>query len=53
MSIRRRVIAAVALQQIDRAPNTQTAAQSDDNSLHDIDGSIKEFHSKISFWLKT
>ena len=37
----RGVIAAVALQQIDRSPNTQTAAQSDDNSLHDITAALK------------
>ena len=52
MSIGRGVIAAVALQQVDSSPHTQTAAQSDDNSLHDINSSIKEFHSKISFGLK-
>ena len=49
----RGVIAAVALQQVDGSPRTQTAAQSDDHSLHDINSSVKKFHSKISFWLKT
>ena len=49
MSIRRGVVTAVALQQIDGSPHTQTAAQSDDHSLHNIDGSVKKFHSKISF----
>ena len=49
MSIRRGVVAAVALQQIDCAPNTQTTAQSDDHSLHNVHCTVKKFHSKISF----
>ena len=49
----RGVIAAVALQQINGTPYTQTAAQSDDHSLHNVYSTVKKFHSKSSFRLKT
>ena len=45
MSICAGVIVAIAFQQVDDTPNTETGTQSDDQSLKHFDSRVKEIHS--------
>ena len=49
MSIGRGVVLAVAFQKVDAAPHAQAAAQSDDQSLQNVDSVSKKAHIHISF----
>lgn len=44
MSIRGRVVLAVALQKIDAAPDAQAAAQSDHDRLQSVHCTVEKFH---------
>ena len=43
-----RVIIAVALEEVDRAPNGEAGTQSDDEGLKDINGRVKEIHNIVA-----
>ena len=47
------VIATVALHQVDGTPHAQTGTQSNHQSLQNVNCTVKEFHRKISFVLKS
>ena len=47
MSIGTGVIVAVALQQIDRAPDAETSTECDDESLQYLDCTVEKFHNKF------
>ena len=49
MSIGGRVVLAVTFQKVDAAPYAQAAAQSDDQSLQNVDSVSKKAHIHISF----
>jgi len=42
------VVVAVALEQVDRAPDSEARAQGDYESLENIDGRVKEIHNKVA-----
>ena len=48
MSIGTGVIVTIALQQIDRAPNTEASAQSNNEGLKNTNSRIKESHKSTS-----
>ena len=49
MSIGSRIVLAVTFQKVDATPYAQAAAQSDDQSLQNVDSVSKKAHIHISF----
>ena len=52
MSIGRGVITAVTFHEVHSTPHAQTGTQCHNQSLQNVNCTVKEFHSKISFVLK-
>ena len=52
MSIGAGVVVTITFQQVDGTPHAETGTQSDNQSLQNVNCTVKEFHSKISFVLK-
>ena len=42
------IVIAVALEQVDRAPDSEVRAQGDYESLENIDGRVKEIHNIVA-----
>ena len=53
MSICAGVVVAIAFQQVDNTPNTETGTQSDNEGLQDFDCAIKKFHGDLLLKIKS